>query len=140
MTYKVIHGPNLNLLGTRDPAQYGNLTLDQINQHIKDYALKNQIQCDIMQSNSESDIINAIQNSVSYQGLVINPAGFTHTSVAIRDAIDAISIPVIEVHLSNVYKRESFRHHSFMAPVCVGQVSGLGWRGYILALDYLIHS
>ena len=140
MTYKVIHGPNLNLLGTRDPAQYGNLTLDQINQHIHDFALKNQIECDIMQSNSESDIIHAIQNSATYQGLVINPAGFTHTSVAIRDAIDAILIPVIEVHLSNVYKRESFRHHSYMAPVCVGQVSGLGWRGYLLALDYLIHS
>ncbi|MGA0242496.1 MAG: type II 3-dehydroquinate dehydratase [Candidatus Marinamargulisbacteria bacterium] len=138
MKYCVIHGPNLNLLGRRDPEHYGHLTLDVINQHIHQLAQEKGVDCTIIQSNAESDIINALQQHGGAKGIVLNPAGYTHTSVAIRDAVDAIDAPVIEVHLSNVYKREAFRHVSYTAPVCVGQISGLGWQGYIMALDYLI--
>jgi 3-dehydroquinate dehydratase-2 len=136
--YCIIHGPNLNLLGRRDPEHYGHLTLDIINQHICQLAQDKGVDCTIIQSNAEADIINALQQHGDAKGIVLNPAGYTHTSVAIRDAVDAIDAPVIEVHLSNVHKREAFRHVSYTAPVCVGQISGLGWRGYIMALDYLI--
>lgn len=134
---RVIHGPNLNLLGDRDPSVYGTQTLDQINAMIVAHASSIDIACECTQFNSESAIIDALQCAgKKLDGVIINPAGFTHTSVAIRDAIDAISIPVVEVHLSHIYARESFRHQSLTAPVCVGQISGLGSTGYRLALDY----
>ena len=133
----IINGPNLNLLGERDPELYGRMTLEEINQACKKRAEENQFQCDFYQFNSEVEIINTIQANGKCDGIVINPAAFTHTSVAIRDAIDAIEAPVIEVHLSNIYQRGEFRHVSYTAAVCVGQISGLGWQGYLLAIDYL---
>tara|TARA_Y100001935_G_scaffold254323_1_gene263031 strand:- start:3501 stop:3929 length:429 start_codon:yes stop_codon:yes gene_type:complete len=133
----VIHGPNLNLLGQRDQAHYGALTLDEINQRIISYASSKKLSCEVFQFNAEVDIINQLQAATNgVDGIVINPAAYTHTSIAIRDAIDAISPPVIEVHLSNVHAREDFRHTSLTAAVCKGQILGLGWSGYLLALDY----
>jgi 3-dehydroquinate dehydratase-2 len=133
----VIHGPNLNLLGQRDPAHYGALTLDEINQRIINHARSKKLSCEVFQFNAEVDIINQLQAASSaVDGIVMNPAAYTHTSIAIRDAIDAISPPVVEVHLSNVHAREEFRHTSLTAPVCKGQILGLGWPGYLLALDY----
>ena len=140
MSFLVIHGPNLNMLGQRDQSHYGSFTLDEVNQKILDFAKKNDFKCTTFQSNSEVEILDVLQNSADLDGIVINPAAFTHTSVAIRDAIEAISTPCVEVHLSNVYKREEFRHTSYTAPVCVGQISGFGWRGYLMALDYLIQA
>tara|TARA_A100001015_G_scaffold321394_1_gene451898 strand:- start:562 stop:987 length:426 start_codon:yes stop_codon:yes gene_type:complete len=134
----VIHGPNLNLLGQRDHAHYGTLTLPEINDHILAYCKNVGIDCTISQFNSESEIINELHQLQDVHGIVINPAAFTHSSVAIRDAIDAISTPVIEVHLSNIHARESFRQTSLTAPVCIGQISGLGWNGYLLALQYFV--
>ena len=134
----VIHGPNLNILGKRRPEIYGNLTLTQINREIEDFAKKNNIEVNIIQSNKQGEIIDAIQNTGNCAGIVINPAGYTHTSVAIRDAIEAIDVPAIEVHISNIYAREEFRHKSVIAPVCTGQITGLGWFGYILAIESLI--
>lgn len=136
--FLVLHGPNLNLLGTRQPDIYGAMTLTQINQHIQEFAEAQGFEVDIQQSNHEGVLIDAIQAARrSRGGIVINPGGFTHTSVALRDAIEAVDLPTIEVHLSQIHARESFRHHSYLAPACVGQISGLGWRGYILALTYL---
>jgi 3-dehydroquinate dehydratase-2 len=136
MNIIVIHGPNLNLLGTREPDLYGSLTYDQLNEDIKQYGHQLNLTVMCHHYNSESDIINKIQQSPSsYSGIVINAAAYTHTSVAIRDAILSISIPVVEVHLSNIYKRESFRHHSMIADVCVGQISGFGKYSYFLALQ-----
>lgn len=133
----VIHGPNLNMLQDRDPSIYGNQSLDDINQMLVKHGERINIECNCHQFNSESDIIDAIHHAgKTSDGIIINPAGFTHTSVAIRDAIDAINIPVIEVHLSNIHARESFRHVSLTAPVCIGQISGLGANGYLLALIY----
>lgn len=134
----VIHGPNLNLLGQRDHSHYGSLTLDEINAKILNYSKQNHIDCDIFQFNSELDIINQIQMSQNIDGIIINPAAYTHTSIAIRDAIEAISPPVIEVHISNVHAREEFRQRSITAPVCKGQILGFGWTGYLLALNYFI--
>jgi 3-dehydroquinate dehydratase-2 len=134
----VIHGPNLNLLGKRKPEVYGNMNLEKINEEIKKFSKDNDFQVKIIQSNEEGEIVDAIQKTEGFSAVVINPGGYTHTSVAIRDAIEAVDIPTVEVHLSNIYSREEFRHISMSAPVCVGQISGLGWYGYILALGYLI--
>jgi 3-dehydroquinate dehydratase-2 len=136
--FLVIHGPNLNLLGKRKPEVYGNMNLEKINKEIEKFAEKNKIDIEILQSNEEGEIVDAIQQAEDYSAIVINPGGYTHTSVAIRDAIEAVEVPTIEVHLSNIYAREDFRHRSMSAPVCVGQISGLGWYGYILALEYLM--
>lgn len=136
--FLVIHGPNLNLLGKRKPEVYGNMNLDKINEEIRKCADENNIDIEIMQSNEEGEIVDAIQKAENYSAIVMNPGGYTHTSVAIRDAIEAVDIPTVEVHLSNIYAREDFRHRSMSAPVCVGQISGLGWYGYILALEYLM--
>jgi len=136
----VIHGPNLNLLGKRKPEVYGSLTLEEINKRIKEFAYKHNIEIEILQSNHEGEIINAIHNSATYLGIVINPGGYTHTSVAIRDAIEAIGIRTVEVHVSNIYGREEFRQKSLIAPVCAGQISGLGWTGYLLAIEYLLQT
>ncbi|MDD2716166.1 MAG: type II 3-dehydroquinate dehydratase [Candidatus Wallbacteria bacterium] len=133
----VIHGPNLNLLGERKPEIYGNLTLDQINRKIEQSAKQFKISVLILQSNSEGEIIDAIQTAGDCAGLIINPGAYTHYSYAIRDAIEAIKIPTIEVHLTNIHAREPFRSESVIAPVCTGQISGLGCKGYLLALDCL---
>jgi len=136
--FLVIHGPNLNLLGKRKPEIYGNMNLAKINDEIRKFAKKNNFEIEIIQSNEEGEIVEAIHKAAEYSAIVINPGGYTHTSVAIRDAIEAVEIPTVEVHLSNIYAREDFRHRSMSAPVCEGQISGLGWYGYILALEYLI--
>lgn len=131
----VIHGPNLNLLGEREKNIYGSLSLKKINSEIEKLAKQLKIKVEFFQDNSEGNIVTKIQESrKNFVGLIINPAAFTHTSVAIRDAIAAIEIPVIEVHLSNIYSRESFRHHSYVASVAKGQISGFGLDSYLLAL------
>jgi 3-dehydroquinate dehydratase-2 len=135
--FLVIHGPNLNLLGRRRPDIYGRLTLAEIDLKIKAYARGKRIRVKIVQSDCEGGIIRAIHEARGFDGLVINPAGYTHSSVAIRDAIEASGLRAVEVHLSNISAREDFRRMSLIAPVCCGQISGLGWTGYVLALEYL---
>ena len=135
----VIHGPNLNMLGKREPEVYGKATLDDINTALKENAARLGVCVEPFQSNHEGAIVDKIQESMnSHHGLIINPGAYTHTSVAIRDALLLLSFPVVEVHLSNIYKREPFRHHSMVAGVATGQISGLGDHGYILALEYLV--
>ena len=137
----VLHGPNLNLLGVREPSIYGVASLEEINAMLQSYACKNDIELTFFQSNHEGDIVDVVGRSDKngFKAIVINPAAYTHTSVAIRDAISAVKIPTVEVHLSNIYKREEFRHHSLIAPVCAGQVSGFGVQSYILGLTAAIH-
>ena len=135
----VINGPNLNLLGTREPEIYGSTTLADINAILKTHADKLGVNIDFIQSNIEGEIVTAIQQSSKvYDFILLNAAAFTHYSVAIRDAIAAISTPVIEIHLSNVHAREEFRHHSVIAPVVMGQISGFGVDSYIAALDIAV--
>lgn len=132
----VIHGPNLNLLGSREPEIYGKDTLDNINEEIKTWAGNEGVTVKIKQSNHEGEIVDSIGKAKDeFDLILINPAAYTHTSVAIRDAISAVGIPAIEVHLSNIYSREAFRHTSLIAPVCHGQVSGFGVHSYILGLQ-----
>ena len=133
MNILVIHGPNLNLLGTREPDVYGNTTLEDINRRIVALAKELDIDAEVFQSNSEGEIVDAIQKR-TYDVLIINPAAYTHTSVAIRDAIAAVGRPAIEVHISNIHKREEFRRTSYMSGVVTGQISGLGIEGYLLAV------
>ncbi len=138
-TIAVIHGPNLNLLGEREPDIYGSKTLDEINQDIEEKAENLNYNLKTFQSNHEGDIIDFIQeNAGKVQGIIINPGGLTHYSIALRDALIAFRNPVIEVHLSNIYKREEFRHKSVIAPIAVGQISGLGADGYLYALEAMI--
>jgi len=135
----VLHGPNLNLLGEREKDVYGKLSLDQINAMIlaEAKALGAEVEC--FQSNSEGELVDKIHEArKKFSGIVMNPAAFTHTSVALRDAIAGVSIPVVEVHLSNIYQREEFRHHSLIAPVARGQVSGFGAQSYLLGLRALL--
>ena len=133
----VLHGPNLNLLGTREPEHYGNLTLADINNKLLDQAKKSGIELTSQQSNAEHELVDYIQAASSDQVdfIIINPAAFTHTSVAIRDALAATGIAFIEVHLSNIFKREEFRHQSYFSDLAVGVISGLGAQGYELALQ-----
>lgn len=141
ITLQVIHGPNLNLLGTRETDVYGAQTLSEIDRAIGDWAKDKGIEVKIIQSNHEGAIIDAIHEAADRaDGILINPAAYTHTSVAIRDAIAAVGIPAVEVHLSNIYAREAFRHNSLIAPVAVGQVSGFGGHSYILGLEALVNS
>ena len=133
MRVLVIHGPNLNLLGTRETNIYGSKTLDDINRDITDLASELGINVRTIQLNGEGDILDVIQKS-DYDALIINPAAYTHTSVAIRDAISAVNKPAVEVHLSNIYRREEFRRKSFIAEVAAGQISGFGPDSYLLAL------
>ena len=135
----IIHGPNLNLLGEREPEHYGNMTLEDINTKLKERAGELNIEIDIFQSNSEAEIIEKIQ-SLSSDFIIINPAAFTHSSVAIRDSLVAKKIKFVEVHLSNVFAREAFRKNSFFSDVAVGVISGLGPEGYIAALNYINQS
>ena len=136
----VLHGPNLNLLGTREPEIYGRTTLDDVNQMIAARAKEAGIGADFLQSNHEGVLVDALQGAPEkgYSFVILNAAAFTHYSVAIRDAIAAISVPVIEVHLSNIHRREEFRHHSVIAPVVMGQIAGFGADSYMAALEVVI--
>lgn len=132
----VLHGPNLNLLGVREPAHYGTIQLDDINRHLGAVAKSHQVTIECRQSNAEHEIVEWIQHAGSegIDFIIINPAAFTHTSVAIRDALTAVAIPFIEVHLSNVHRRENFRHHSYVSDIAEGVITGLGAQGYEFAV------
>lgn len=136
----VLHGPNLNLLGTREPQIYGHQTLAEINRDLAVQGEGHGVVLDFFQSNHEGALIDRIQQALvdGCVGLIINPGGFTHTSVALRDALSAVALPVVEVHLSNIHAREAFRQHSYIAPVAIGQISGFGAAGYGLALQGLL--
>jgi len=136
----VLHGPNLNLLGTRETSVYGTVSLPEIDRELKRLAEKEGVDVTIEQSNSEGELVDLIQKAAGrYQALVINPAAYTHTSIALRDAITSVGLPTIEVHLSNIYQRETFRRHSYIADVSIGQISGFGPYSYTLGLMAAIH-
>jgi 3-dehydroquinate dehydratase-2 len=136
----VLHGPNLNLLGRREPGIYGSITLSEINYLLEQEGEK--LLCNVfaLQSNHEGVLVDAIHDALGkHQGILINAGAYTHTSVALRDALAGVAIPTVEVHLSNIYQREAFRHHSFIAPIAVGQISGFGAESYRLGLQALVH-
>ena len=135
----ILNGPNLNMLGKREPAIYGAATLPEIEAACRAYAEQRAMALTFLQSNHEGTLIDAIQAAPeAHAGIILNAGAYTHTSIALRDAIASIPIPVIELHLSNIHARESFRHHSMIAPVCIGQISGFGAAGYTLAIDAMI--
>ena len=137
----VLHGPNLNLLGTREPETYGHTTLADIDAALLAQATASGVQLASFQSNHEGALVDRIHaaRSEGVRAIIINPAAYTHTSVAIRDALAGVAIPFVEVHLSNVHAREPFRHHSYFSDLAIGVICGLGYRGYLLALDYLLN-
>ncbi|MBN1265235.1 MAG: type II 3-dehydroquinate dehydratase [Anaerolineales bacterium] len=135
----VLHGPNLNLLGEREPGIYGSLSLKGINNLLEEEAAQLDVTLTCEQSNSEGELIDALHRAqIGQNGVVFNPAGYTHTSVALRDAIAAIQIPVVEVHLSNIHSRESFRHTSLTAGACAGMLCGFGWKSYLYGLHAIV--
>jgi 3-dehydroquinate dehydratase-2 len=139
MKILVLHGPNLNLLGTREPEVYGSLTLDEIDGRLVELGKSLGAEVTCQQSNHEGALIDALHAARAWaDGVVFNPGGYTHTSVALRDAVTAIGIPVVEVHLSNVYAREGFRHTSLLSGACKGKITGFGWQSYVLGLRALI--
>ena len=140
MTILFLNGPNLNLLGTREPEVYGRLTLTDIEAKVRERAAQLKIEVDFRQSNQEGELVNWIQEAKGkFEIIVINAAAYTHTSVALRDAISAVGVPAIEIHLSNIHAREEFRHKSLIAPVCCGQICGFGVKSYILGLEAAVH-
>lgn len=135
----VLHGPNLNLLGQREPGIYGSLTLAEINRLLEEEAEKLQAKVSPLQSNHEGVLIDAIHQALGqHDGILINAGAYTHTSVALRDALAGVNLPTVEVHLSNIYRREEFRHHSYIASVAIGQISGFGVQSYLLGLQALV--
>ncbi len=135
----VIHGPNLNMLGLREPEIYGTTNLDMLNDQLKEKAEELNLDIEIMQSNHEGEIVDFLhENYEELDGVIINPGGLTHTSVVLRDALASVRLPVIEVHISNIHRREDFRKKSYTAEVAVGQITGLGVKGYLLAMDGLV--
>ncbi len=139
MQILVLHGPNLNLLGVREPEIYGRETLDDINSRLRARAAQSNVELRIVQSNHEGVLMDELHAArARFDGILINPGAFTHYSYALRDAIAATDLPAVEVHLSNVHRREEFRHTSVLVPVCIGQVMGFGWRSYLLGLEGLL--
>jgi 3-dehydroquinate dehydratase-2 len=139
MKILILHGPNLNLLGTREPEVYGSMTLEDINRKLVELGKELGAEIKCVQSNHEGALIDTLHEArTSMDGVIFNPGGYTHTSIALRDAISSIQIPVVEVHLSNVYAREEFRHVSMISAVCKGKIVGLGWRSYLLGLRALV--
>jgi 3-dehydroquinate dehydratase-2 len=134
----ILHGPNMNLLGEREPGIYGEITLEEIDRRLVRHGEQLGLAVRTFQTNSEGGLIDALHDARHWAvGVVFNPGGYTHTSIALRDAVAAIKLPVVEIHLSNIYGREDFRHQSVIAPVCAGTISGFGWRSYLLGLDAL---
>jgi 3-dehydroquinate dehydratase II len=135
----VLHGPNLNLLGQREPGIYGSVTLAEVNRLLTEEGQKQAVSCTCVQSNHEGVLVDSIHQALGqHQGILINAGAYTHTSVALRDAITSVNLPTVEVHLSNIYRREEFRHHSYIAPVAIGQISGFGVQSYLLGLQALV--
>ncbi len=135
----LVHGPNLNLLGWREPGIYGTVGFDEINRRMKEVAKENNVELRVFQSNSEGALVDAIQDARNWaDGILINPGAYSHYSIALRDALSAVKLPAIEVHLSNIHAREEFRHRLVLTPVCVGMICGLGWRSYLYGLQALI--
>ena len=138
MKIMVLNGPNINLLGVREPEVYGTKTYADLEEYIESYCEEKGIEAVVLQSNHEGEIIDFIHHALgNYDGIVINPGAYTHYSYAIHDALSSVMIPAVEVHISNIHTREEFRHTSVTAPACKGQITGLGFRGYLLAIDYL---
>ena len=135
----VLHGPNLNLLGEREPAVYGSTTLEEINRLLIEEGNALNAKVSTLQSNHEGVLVDEIHDAIDkYQGILINPGAYTHTSIALRDALSGVGIPTVEVHLSNIHRRETFRHHSYIAPIALGQISGFGVQSYLLGLQALV--
>ena len=140
MKILIINGVNMNMLGFREPEKYGSMTLKDLEKDLYTYSFKLGVDIETFQSNFEGEIVEKIQSAKdNFDGIVINAGAYTHTSVAIRDAISAVNLPAVEVHMTNIYKREEFRHHSYLAPVCIGQISGFGVNSYKLGLNAIVN-